>query len=251
VPDYDPTHALVVGDPVTGTDRHDELLVDVFEAAAPQADRLVAVVEAERLEAEFPSVVDALDEAFTATPTDEGVSYAAVPSPAALSAIESLLGTSGGPRVFGIRRIELLDGERVRLRYVPEHGHLGVDAGPSDGLFDAAEAAIADEPAGLFPNRPLARWEHRGTEYAVVPPSLCVGDVCHDLARLRAVDADPEALAIDLAWDERDRGPVGRALGRVGALVGLDRPTTLRFESTAAFEDARAALTRVVDATGE
>lgn len=250
MPDYHPTHTLVVGDPVTGTDRHDELLVDIFEAAAPLADRLVAVVEAERLGAEYPSVADALDEAFTATPTDEGVSYAAAPSPTSLSAIESLLGTSGGPRVFGIRRIELTDGDAVRVKYVPEHGDFGVDAEPSDGLLVAVREAVADRPAAVLPREPIAEWEHLGTEYGVAPPSLCVGDVCHDLARLRSIDPDPEALTIELGWHERDRGPVGRALGRVSALVGLDRPTTLRFESTEAFETARAALSRVVEATG-
>lgn len=247
---YHPTHVLIVGDPLEGTSEHDELLLRAIDAAAPHATELTLRVEAEWIESVSPDALEAIDAAFERVDDGDEAVYRSTAPRNSVAAVESLLGISGGPRVYGIRTIALSNGGDRCFEYVPEHGSVTLAEHASEGIVDAVRDAIEDDPAAVLPREPLVEWEYEGTTYSVSPPSLCVGSTCYHLRRLAGIDADPDALAIDLRWYDAGGGTLGRAVDWVVERIGARRPETLRFESVDDFESAREALDRVVAATG-
>jgi len=248
---YHPTHILVVGFPIEGTPRHNQILGQVFEAAAPFASRIVVSVEVEWLNDESPSVIQSLDENFSKATDNDATTYESEPSAEALQTLQSLLEMSGGHRVFGVRKVELKCDDETCLRYVPEHENLTLDGQQLGELATTVQGAIADDPAVVLPKQSLVQWKYTGTRYSISPPSLCEGNVCHDLSRLSSIESHAEEITIDLHWHESDRGAIGQAVGWVSSRIGISRPNTLHFESTQEFTAAREALEKVLSGTGE
>jgi len=244
-----PTHTVLVPWPVRGTDREDRVVARAVATAAEPATDLVVDLEATWVRDEHPGLVDDLAAATASVDaTGDATTYVGPATDDALAATRSLLAIEGGVGHYGLQQVELRRDGRVLLRHVPHHDRLTVDADAADGLVAAVETALSDAPATVLPTEPLATWEDRGVDCSVTPPSLCVGNTCHGLSRLAAVDADPADLRIDLQWhDAGDGGRLASAAGWVADRLGVGRPETLRFESTAEFAAARDALARVLD----
>ncbi|MEA1931667.1 MAG: hypothetical protein U9O06_08985, partial [Euryarchaeota archaeon] len=133
-------------------------------------------------------MIQELDDSFSRTGRNDAVRYETDVSDSSLEVIESLLEMTGGARVHGVRKIELVRDAETYLRYVPEHEIFTIDNELSNGIINAVQNAINGEPAVVLPNRPMAEWEDTGVECSISPPSLCLGNVCHDLSRLASVE---------------------------------------------------------------
>lgn len=248
---YNPTHTLIASHPIDGTPRHDAILFKVIQAASSFADRLALLIEIETVADDYPSVIQELDDTFSRTNRDNAVRYESDVSDSSLEVIKSLLEMTGAARVYGVRKIELVRNAETYLRYVPEHEIFTIDNNSSNGIINAVQNAINDEPAVVLPNRPMAEWEDTGVECSISPPSLCLGNVCHDLSRLASIEPRPEELAIELRWYESEQGQIGQAVSWVSSQIGLSRSDTLHFESTAEFSAAEEALQTVTSGIGE
>jgi len=248
---YNPTHTLVTGYPIEGTPRRDAILFKIVQAASSLEDRLVLSIETETVADDYPSIIRELDDSFSQTDRNDVMKYEADVSDSSLEVIDSLLEMTGTARVYGVRKIELERDGETYLRYVPEHGIFTIDGGSSSGVIDAVQNAISGEPAVVLPNRPMVEWEDTGMECSISPPSLCLGNICHDLSRLASVEPRPGELTIELQWYKSEQGRIGQTVCWVSSRIGLSRPDTLHFESTAEFSAAEEALQTVTSGIGE
>ena len=248
---HSPTHTLVASHPIEGTPHHNEILFKTIQAAAPFADRVVILIEPETVGNDYPSLIQELEDNFSQTDRNGSVRYETDVSDSSLEVIESLLEMTGGARVYGVRKLELVHDTKAYLRYVPEHEIFTIDDSSSGEIIPAIQNSINSGPAVVLPNRPLAEWEDTGVECSISPPSLCLGNVCHDLSRLASIEPCPDELAIELQWYESDQGQIGQAVSWISSQIGLSRPDRLHFESTAEFSTAKEALQTVVAGIGE
>ncbi len=248
---YNPTHTLIASYPIAGTPRHDAILFKAIQAASSSTDQLVLLIETETVVDDYPSVIQQLDDSFSRTDHTDAVRYEADVSTSSLEAIQSLLEMTGTARVYGVRKVELVRDTETYLQYVPEHEKFTIDDVSSNGIVNAVQNAINGEPAVVLPNRPIAEWEDTGVECSISPPSLCLGNVCHDLSRLASVESCPAQLAIELQWYESEQGRVGTAISWISSRTGLSRPDTLHFESTAEFSEVEAVLQAVTSEIGQ
>ncbi|WP_128476035.1 hypothetical protein [Halorussus pelagicus] len=237
--------------PIEGTPRHDEILFEVIQAASSSADRFALSIETETVADDYPSIIRYLDDRFSRIGDNDTVRYEADVSERSLEVIELLLEMTGSARIFGVRKIELARDSETCLRYVPEHEDFTITGDSSGEVIAAVQNAIDVEPAVILPNRVLVEWKVTGTECSISPPSLCVGNVCHDLSRLASVESHPEQLEIELRWYESEQGHVGQIISWAASQVGLSRPDTLRFESTAELSEAVEVLQTVTAGTGK
>ncbi|NEU59192.1 hypothetical protein [Halorussus sp. MSC15.2] len=237
--------------PIEGTPHHEEVLFEVIQAASSFADRFVLSIETGIVADDYPSIIQELDDNFSQTSGSGAVRYEAHVSESSLEVIKSLLEMTGGARVFGIRKIELVRDSETCLRYVPDHEDFTMNGDSSGDIIDAVQNAIDVEPAVVLPNHLLVEWEVTGTECSISPPSLCIGNVCYGLSRLASVEPRPEQLEIELRWYEPEQGQLGQAISWAASKIGLSRPDTLRFESTAELSDAVEILQTVTAGTGK
>jgi len=247
---YNPTHTLVASYPIEGTPRHDSILFNVIQAASSFADRLVLLIETETVADDYPSIIQELDNKFLQTDRNDAVRYETDSSDSSLEVVQSLLEMTGTARVYGVRKIELVRDTETYLRYVPEHEIFALDNSSSSGIINAVQNAINSEPAIVLPNHPMVEWEDTDVECSISPPSLCLGNTCHDLSRLASVEPRPRELAIELQWYESEQGQIGQAISWVSSRVGLSRPDTLHFESIAEFSAAEETLQTVTSGIG-
>jgi len=196
-------------------------------------------------------MIQKLDGNFIQTDCNDAVRYETDVSGSSLEVIESLLEMTRSARVYGVRKIELVRDAKAYLRYVPEHGIFTIDDSSSGEIIPAIQNTINSGPAVVLPNRPLAEWEDTGVECSISPPSLCLGNVCHDLSRLASIESRPDEFAIELRWYESDQGQIGQAVSWVASQIGLSRPDTLHFESATEFSAAEEALQTVASGIGE
>lgn len=248
---HSPTHTLVASHPIEGTPHHNVILFKAIQAAAPFADRVVILIEPETVGNDYPSLIQELDDNFSQTDRNGSVRYETGVSDSSLEIIESFLKMTGTARVYGVRKLELVHDTKAYLRYVPEHEIFTIDDISSGEIITTIQNAINSEPAVILPNRPIAEWKHTGVECSISPPSLCIGNVCHDLSRLASIESHPDELAIELRWYKSDQGQIGKAASWISSQIGLSRPDTLHFESTAEFSTAKEGLQTVVAGIGE
>ncbi|WP_323676502.1 hypothetical protein [Halorubellus sp. PRR65] len=249
---FDPTHALVVRTTVDATTEARATAAAV-DAVLDDADVVTVRVDLQALASDHPGVAGDLRAAFTPTAderddrTGPGVRTLRAPVAAGREALSAVLALDSVHRFVAVERVDAFRDGRQVLAYVPDHGRFRIDADAAadpDALLGRVADALATEPAGVLPARPLATWIDAGTRYALEPPSLCVNDdACFDLGALERVALDPDDGVVRVAWTTGD-GLAARALDALGP----NRPARLRFDATSRYDRVATAFRTVADA---
>ncbi|MFC7231933.1 hypothetical protein ACFQMM_21915 [Saliphagus sp. GCM10025308] len=243
------SHAVLVGDPVIGTDAHDRLLVDAIVATAAVSESIAIRLERPHFEDDYDDVISLLEDRFGARSDGDEIVYEGATDREIGDELTALLTIDSWQRVHALRSIRLSRDGRCCLEYVPEHTSLTLDEDANPAVISVVRAALEPHPAGVFSTESLVEWEHGETSYRIAPPSLCIGNTYFGVRMLARIEPDRDQRVIALSWHEPSAGVPGRVLEKTIGLIGEPRPHELRFSSLESFESARDVLERITDIT--